>query len=112
MYASYNKFRHNVSRDAAIITSIDTFTSLLAGSTVFGILGHLAYKVGTDDVGIVVKGGPGLAFISYPDAIAKFDWFPQVSLFFYRRNHHMGLTYKNYLPFRDSPSYSSSCCTR
>lgn len=28
----------------------------------------------------VVKGGPGLAFISYPDAIAKFDWLPQVSL--------------------------------
>jgi len=85
MYSSYNKFRHNVSRDATIITTIDTITSLLAGSTVFGILGHLAYKVGTDDVGSVVKGGPGLAFISYPDAIAKFDWAPQLFsvLFFF-----------------------------
>lgn len=45
MYSSYNKFRHNVSRDATIVTTIDTFTSLLAGSTVFAILGHLAYKV-------------------------------------------------------------------
>uniref|UniRef100_A0A336MM73 Transporter n=1 Tax=Culicoides sonorensis TaxID=179676 RepID=A0A336MM73_CULSO len=92
MYSSYNKFRHNVSRDAAIITSIDTFTSLLAGSTVFGILGHLAYKVGTDDVGIVVKGGPGLAFISYPDAIAKFDWFPQgFSVLFFFMLYTLGI---------------------
>lgn len=72
-------------RDATIVTTIDTFTSLLAGSTVFGILGHLAYKVGTDDMRDVVKGGPGLAFISYPDAISKFDWMPQLFsvLFFF-----------------------------
>lgn len=36
-------------RDATIVTTIDTFTSLLAGSTVFGILGHLAYKVSQSD---------------------------------------------------------------
>lgn len=65
-------------RDANIVTGLDTFTSLLAGCTIFGILGHLAYKVGTDDVGSVVKGGAGLAFISYPDAIAKFQELPQL----------------------------------
>ncbi|XP_063709992.1 sodium-dependent nutrient amino acid transporter 1-like isoform X2 [Culicoides brevitarsis] len=92
MYSSYNKFRHNVSRDATIITSIDTFTSLLAGSTVFGILGHLAYKVGTDDVSVVVKSGPGLAFISYPDAIAKFDFFPQgFSVLFFFMLYTLGI---------------------
>ncbi|XP_053689270.1 sodium-dependent nutrient amino acid transporter 1 isoform X2 [Sabethes cyaneus] len=78
MYSSYNKFRHNVSRDATIVTSIDTLTSLLAGCTIFGILGHLAHVVGTDEVGTVVKPGAGLAFISYPEAIAKFDVVPQV----------------------------------
>uniref|UniRef100_A0A1Q3FYP6 Transporter n=1 Tax=Culex tarsalis TaxID=7177 RepID=A0A1Q3FYP6_CULTA len=77
MYSSYNKFRHNVHRDATIVTTIDTFTSLLAGCTIFGILGHLAYVVGSDDVGSVVKPGAGLAFISYPEAIAKFDVVPQ-----------------------------------
>jgi solute carrier family 6 amino acid transporter-like protein 5/7/9/14 len=77
MYSSYNKFSHNVHRDATIVTTIDTFTSLLAGCTIFGILGHLAHQIGTDDIGSVVKGGTGLAFISYPDAIAKFEFLPQ-----------------------------------
>lgn len=29
MYSSYNKFSHNVYRDANIVTTLDTFTSLL-----------------------------------------------------------------------------------
>ncbi|KFB53954.1 AGAP010865-PA-like protein [Anopheles sinensis] len=77
MYSSYNKFRHNVYRDATIVTSIDTFTSLLAGCTIFGILGHLAHVTGKSDVGTVVKSDAGLAFISYPEAIAKFEVLPQ-----------------------------------
>lgn len=79
MYSSFNKFTHNVYRDATIVTTLDTFTSLLAGFTIFGILGHLAHVVGTKDIGEVVKGGSGLAFISYPDAIARFELFPQVN---------------------------------
>lgn len=78
MYSSFNKFNHNVYRDATIVTSIDTFTSLLAGVTIFGILGHLAHESGVEDIEKVVKGGPGLAFISYPDAIARFQYLPQV----------------------------------
>ncbi|XP_033172886.1 sodium-dependent nutrient amino acid transporter 1 isoform X1 [Drosophila mauritiana] len=78
MYSSFNKFGHNVHRDATIVTGLDTMTSLLAGFTIFGILGHLAHEIGTDDIGSVVKGGAGLAFISYPDAIAKFKNLPQI----------------------------------
>lgn len=81
MYSSYNKFGHNVHRDASIVTTLDTFTSLLAGCTIFGILGHLAHEIGTDDIATVVKGGTGLAFISYPEAIAKFTFLPQVRNF-------------------------------
>lgn len=77
MYSSYNKFGHNVYRDATIVTTLDTFTSLLAGCAIFGILGHLAHEIGTDDIANVVKGGAGLAFISYPEAIAKFTFMPQ-----------------------------------
>jgi solute carrier family 6 amino acid transporter-like protein 5/7/9/14 len=62
-----------------IVTTLDTFTSLLAGSTIFSILGNLIYEMGEDDIRTVVAGGPGLAFVSYPDAIAKFDAVPQVS---------------------------------
>lgn len=67
------------SRDAWIISGADTFTSLLAGLTIFSILGNLAHELNTD-IESVVRGGAGLAFISYPDAIAKFNLAPQVSM--------------------------------
>lgn len=83
MYASFNKFDHNIYRDATIVTTLDTFTSMLAGFTIFGILGHLAHETGQTDIGKVVKGGAGLAFISYPDAIARFQFIPQVNYPFF-----------------------------
>lgn len=55
---------------------MDTFTSLLAGITTFSVLGNLAYQTNME-VKDVVKPGPGLAFISFPQAIANF-WVPQV----------------------------------
>lgn len=64
-----------------IITSLDTVTSMLAGCTIFGILGNVAYELGVEDISKVVKGGAGLAFVSYPDAIAKLNFLPQVLLF-------------------------------
>lgn len=66
-------------RDALIVTTLDTFTSLLSGFTIFGILGNLAHNLGAKNIDDVVKSGTGLAFISYPDAISKFDVMPQVS---------------------------------
>ncbi|EDW74966.1 uncharacterized protein Dwil_GK15957 [Drosophila willistoni] len=78
MYSSYNRFGHNIYRDANIVTTLDTFTSLLSGIIIFGILGNLAYENNTTDISSVVNGGPGLAFISYPDAIAKFKVLPQL----------------------------------
>ncbi len=56
---------------------MDTFTSFLAGITIFAILGNLAHESGKS-VTDVVSAGTGLAFVSYPDAIAKFQYVPQV----------------------------------
>lgn len=56
---------------------MDTFTSLLAGFTIFSILGNLAYEKNVP-ISEVVGGGSGLAFISYPETIAKFEHVPQV----------------------------------
>lgn len=61
-----------------IVTTLDTFTSMLAGCTIFGILGNLGYERNETDFRNVVRGGVGLAFISYPEAIAKFTFLPQV----------------------------------
>jgi len=70
-YASFNNFRHPTPRDALIISFADTFTSLLAGTVIFAILGHLAHETG-QDVKDVVKSSAGLAFISYPEVLASF----------------------------------------
>ncbi|KAG7302653.1 hypothetical protein JYU34_012604 [Plutella xylostella] len=79
MFASYNGFKTNVYRDSMIVTTLDTFTSLISGITIFGVLGNLAFELGYDDVGEVIgSGGTGLAFISYPDAIAKSPFVPQL----------------------------------
>ncbi|XP_054740386.1 sodium-dependent nutrient amino acid transporter 1 isoform X2 [Anastrepha obliqua] len=78
-YASYNNFSRNVYKDIVIITTMDSCSSIIAGCITFGILGNLAFKTGAPDVASVVKGGAGLAFISYPDAIAKFEFIPQAS---------------------------------
>ncbi|XP_065579842.1 sodium-dependent nutrient amino acid transporter 1-like isoform X2 [Artemia franciscana] len=77
MFSSYNNFKRPIYRDSLIITFMDTGTSLLAGVTIFAILGHLAHELDVD-ITKVVKGGTGLAFISYPDAIGKTDIAPQV----------------------------------
>lgn len=67
-----------VFRDAFIVTSLDTVTSFIAGCTIFGILGNLAHEMNLTDINEVVTAGASLAFISYPDAIAKFTFVPQV----------------------------------
>lgn len=60
-----------------IVSLMDTFTSLLAGVTIFSILGNLAYESGKP-IESVVSGGTGLAFVSYPEAIGKFNVVPQL----------------------------------
>ncbi|XP_014489453.1 PREDICTED: sodium-dependent nutrient amino acid transporter 1-like [Dinoponera quadriceps] len=92
MYSSYNNFNHNIYRDVIVVTTLDTLTSLLAGFTIFGILGNLAYELGTDDISRVVRSGTGLAFISYPDAIAKFNVLPQFfSVLFFLMLYVLGI---------------------
>lgn len=64
-----------------IVTTLDTFTSLISGITIFAVLGNLAHELGQPDITRVIgSGGTGLAFISYPDAIAKSPFVPQVHL--------------------------------
>ncbi|ODM95691.1 Sodium-dependent nutrient amino acid transporter 1, partial [Orchesella cincta] len=76
MFSSYNPFRQDVYKDALIISFIDTFTSLLAGCTIFSVMGNLVEE--SEDLEFSdIEGGPGLAFVLYPQAIAKFGWAPQ-----------------------------------
>ncbi|XP_058462835.1 sodium-dependent nutrient amino acid transporter 1-like isoform X2 [Malaya genurostris] len=77
-YSSFNNFSNNVYRDAMIISWLDTFTSIIVGCIVFGVLGNLAHVTHKENIQDVVRQGPGLTFMAYPDAIAKFEYFPQL----------------------------------
>lgn len=70
-----------MNRDSTVVSFADTGTSILAGITVFSILGNLAKESGKPIAQVVQKGGLGLAFISYPEAIARFDAVPQVKYY-------------------------------
>lgn len=48
----------------------NTLTAILAGFVVFAILGFLAKESGVS-VKEVVSSGPGLAFITYPEALLR-----------------------------------------
>ncbi|XP_062556020.1 sodium-dependent nutrient amino acid transporter 1-like isoform X1 [Armigeres subalbatus] len=77
-YSSFNNFTNNVYRDAMIISWLDTFTSIIVGCIVFGVLGNLAHVTNKENIQDVVRQGPGLTFMAYPDAISKFEYFPQL----------------------------------
>lgn len=77
-YSSHNRFGYNVHRDVVIVSYLDTATSLISGCTIFGVLGNLAHNLESKDISSVVSPGTGLAFISYPEAISKFTFVPQL----------------------------------
>ncbi|XP_053692476.1 sodium- and chloride-dependent glycine transporter 2 [Sabethes cyaneus] len=73
--ASYNKFRNNTKFDAVLIPIVNCSTSIFAGFVVFSVLGYMSHQTGLP-VSTVATGGPGLAFVTYPEAIGMLP-FPQ-----------------------------------
>ena len=69
MFGSYNEFNARVHIDAHIVSLVDFLTSLLASIVIFSTLGHSAYQLGVP-VETVAKGGQGLAFVAYPEALS------------------------------------------
>ncbi len=69
-YASYMPPESDVTNSAFITSLGNCATSFIAGLAVFSVLGYLAYTQG-QPVGEVVRGGPGLVFVTYPIALAK-----------------------------------------
>lgn len=71
---------------------------MLAGFIIFGILGHLKHVMGIENIQDVTKSYMGLAFMAYPETIAKFDFIPQffammffVMLFVFCIGSNMGM---------------------
>ena len=57
-------------RDALLISFMDVITSIIAGFVIFTTFGGMAKKIGVD-VEDVAKGGYGLAFVAYPEALSN-----------------------------------------
>ena len=79
---SYNKFNQNCYRDTFIVCTVNTCTSLYAGTIIFAILGFMANQKGVD-IGDVVKSGPGLAFLVFPEVVTQLSGASAWSIIFF-----------------------------
>ncbi|XP_076316866.1 sodium- and chloride-dependent GABA transporter 1-like [Tachypleus tridentatus] len=58
--------------DGYILCIVNPATSIFAGTVIFSVLGHMAYLKGDGtEVADVVKSGPGLAFLIYPEVVLQ-----------------------------------------
>ncbi|RLF25678.1 MAG: sodium-dependent transporter [Thermoplasmata archaeon] len=69
-YASFLPRKSDIVKNAFIIGTGDALTAFLGGLAVFGALGYKAHLSGVP-VSEVVRSGPGLAFVTYPEIISN-----------------------------------------
>ncbi|XP_048776130.2 uncharacterized protein LOC125680508 isoform X2 [Ostrea edulis] len=89
--ASYNKFHNNIYSDAILVCLGDTVMSLLAGFSVFAMMGVLSNELDTD-IEKVITSGIGLAFIVNPAAMSYFPIAPLWSILFFLMIIMLGLS--------------------
>lgn len=86
-YASFLHRKSDLNNNAAIIGLADFATSFVAGLAIFSTLGAMAYATSQagHEVGVenVVDGGPGLAFVAFPYALAQLPGAAWWSLLFF-----------------------------
>ncbi|BFZ05079.1 hypothetical protein BsWGS_08118 [Bradybaena similaris] len=80
--SSYNKFHNNCFKDSLIVGVGNICTSIFAGFVIFSIVGYLAKELDMP-VGDVVKQGPGLAFVVFPDVVTRLPVPPLWSFLFF-----------------------------
>ncbi|KAK3755831.1 hypothetical protein QZH41_013375, partial [Actinostola sp. cb2023] len=97
-YGSYNKFRNNCIKfvtnnclDTLIVSLINCGTSLFSGFVIFSVMGFMAHELGVEVKDVVKSGGPGLAFIAYPEGIKKMPGAPFWAFIFFFMLFNLGL---------------------
>jgi SNF family Na+-dependent transporter len=74
-----------------IVVSCDCFTGVFAGFAVFATVGFLATSLGQTVDKYAKASGPGLAFITYPEALSKMPASPFFSIIFFMMLLALGL---------------------
>jgi len=90
MFGSYNKFHHKVHVTATVISSLDFLTSIISSVVIFSVLGAQKKATGLEFEELV-KGGQGLAFIAYPEALANLPVWQLWSVMFFFMLFLLGL---------------------
>eukprot|EP00794_Sanderia_malayensis_P007381 gene7381-8200_t len=80
-FASYNPPHNNLIRDAYIVVITDCMTAVFGGVVVFSILGYRHHMTGNSVT--EVGSGPGLAFVTFSDAILLMDVSPLWAILFF-----------------------------
>ncbi|PIK62057.1 putative sodium- and chloride-dependent glycine transporter 2 [Apostichopus japonicus] len=86
----YNKFHNNCYSDSMFVAIANCATSILAGFVIFSIVGFMAHEL-NQEIDEVVDQGYGLAFIAYPEAVARLPGAPIWSTLFFLMLVTLGL---------------------
>ncbi|CAF1607791.1 unnamed protein product, partial [Didymodactylos carnosus] len=90
-YSSSNKFNNNFFQQMCIVVLCDCFTGVFAGFAVFSTIGFLAKELNSTVESYAQASGPGLAFITYPEAITKMPASPFFAIIFFLMLLALGL---------------------
>jgi SNF family Na+-dependent transporter len=74
-----------------IVVSCDCFTGVFAGFAVFATIGYLAKQLNEPVEKYAQASGPGLAFITYPEALTHMPASPFFSVLFFLMLLALGL---------------------
>ncbi|MGF1490513.1 MAG: sodium-dependent transporter [Prochloraceae cyanobacterium] len=81
-YGSYKNSDDDIAVDSWITALLNSGISLFSGFVVFAVLGYLSTTNGTP-VSELAAGGPGLAFVVFPEALSKMPLAPIFSALFF-----------------------------